>query len=169
MVEMHLAAVRIEVATNTPMVLLREATGARRTLPIMIAVPEATAIELALRGAKPSRPLTHDLLKILLDTLGVTVERVVVTELRETTFFAELHLVHAGQPLVVSCRPSDAIALAARMDVPIFADDDLLDAEGVEFEDDLGDDDEDDDVNPDELVEQFKEFIEDIRPEDFSS
>ena len=170
MVEMHLAAVRIEVATNTPMVLLREAGGARRTLPIMIAVPEATAIELALRGVVPPRPLTHDLMKDVFEAVGLALERVVVTELRETTFYAELHMDQGGRKLVISSRPSDAIALAARMGVPIFADEDLLDAESVEFEDDFSDDEaEDDDVNPDELVEQFKEFIEEIRPEDFSS
>lgn len=168
MVEMHLTAVRIEIATNTPMVLLREANG-QRTLPIMIAVPEATAIELALRGVVPPRPLTHDLMRDAFEALGVSVERVVVTELRGKTFYAEIHLIQEGRRFTISSRPSDAIALAARVGSPIFADDDLIEAEGIELDDVDVDDEDDDDVNPDELVEQFKEFIEDIRPEDFSS
>ena len=173
MVEMHLAAVRVDLHTNTPMVFLREVGGARRTLPILIAVPEATAIELALRGVEPPRPLTHDLMRDVFAAIGVRVERVVVTELRVNTFYAEIHLSQDGRHFTVSSRPSDAIALAARVNAPIFADDELLDAEGVELEESVDGDDldesDDEDVTPDELVEQFKEFIDEIRPEDFSS
>jgi uncharacterized protein len=171
MVEMHLAAVRVELPTNNPVVLLQEVEGARRTLPIFIGAPEATAIAFALQGVEPPRPLTHDLMCNVLAALGATLERVVVTELRmgedgrSGTYYAELHLRHGGQAQVISARPSDAIALAARTHTPIFAEDDLLDAAGVV----LDTDEDEDETPPDELVSQFRQFIEGISPEDFSS
>jgi len=170
MVEMHLAAVRVELPTNNPVVLLQEVEGARRTLPIFIGAPEATAITFALRGVVPPRPMTHDLMRDVLVALGATLERVVVTELRmgedgrSGTYYAELHLRQGGDAKVISARPSDAIALAARLGTPIFAEDDLLDAAGV-----LLDAEDDDETAPEELVSQFRQFIEGIRPEDFSS
>ena len=170
MVEMHLAAVRVELPTNNPVVLLQETEGARRTLPIFIGAAEATAIAFALQGVRTERPMTHDLMRDMLVTLGATLERVVVTELhlsedgRGGTYFAELHLRQGGNSHTVSSRPSDAIALAARLSTPIYAEDDLLDEAGVVLEVD-----EDDDTAPDELVSQFRQFIEGIRPEDFSS
>lgn len=170
MVEMHLAAVRVELPTNNPVVLLQEVDGARRTLPIFIGAPEATAIAFALQGVVPPRPMTHDLMRDVLVALGATLERVVVTELRmgddgrSGTYYAELHLRQAGEARVISARPSDAMALAARLGTPIFAEDDLLDEAGVVL-----DAEEDDDTPPDELVSQFRQFIEGIRPEDFSS
>lgn len=170
MVEMHLAAVRVELPTNNPVVLLQEVGGARRTLPIFIGAPEATAIAFALQGVTPPRPMTHDLMRDVLVTLGVTLDRVVVTELRmgedgrSGTYFAELHLREGGRAHVVSCRPSDAIALAARLGTSIYAEDDLLDDAGIVLETE-----EDDDTAPDELVSEFRQFIEGVRPEDFSS
>ncbi len=170
MVEMHLAAVRVELPTNNPVVLLQETEGNRRTLPIFIGAAEATAIAYALQGVHTERPMTHDLMRDVLVALGATLERVVVTELhmsedgRGGTYFAELHLRNGGQSYTVSSRPSDAIALAARLSTPIFAEDDLLDEAGVVLEVD-----EDDETAPDELVSQFRQFIEGIRPEDFSS
>lgn len=168
MVEMELTSVRVDLHDNTPMVFLREVGGARRTLPILIAHPEATAIELARRGTRPKRPLTHDLFRTVLEELAVRVEHIVVTELRDETFYAELHLNHGGQRSTISCRPSDAIALAARVGCTIYAEEELLDIAGVEvIEEDL--DDGDDPEEAEELVEQFREFIEDIKPEDFTS
>ena len=172
MVEMHLAAVRVELETNNPVVLLQEVGGAQRTLPIFIGAPEATAIAFAIQGVATSRPMTHDLFRDVLTVLGASIQRVVITELREGTYYAELHLSQNGKAQVVSSRPSDAIALAARTGAPIFADDDLLDAEGVRLpaEDEATADDED--LPPerqDEIVTEFKHFIEGIRPEDFSS
>jgi bifunctional DNase/RNase len=170
MVEMHLAAVRVELPTNNPVVLLQETEGAHRTLPIFIGAAEATAIAFALQGVRTERPMTHDLMRDILVTLGATLERVVVTELhlsedgRGGTYFAELHLRQGGQAHTVSSRPSDAIALAARLSTPIYAEDDLLDEAGVVLEVD-----DDDETAPDELVSQFRQFIEGIRPEDFSS
>jgi bifunctional DNase/RNase len=170
MVEMHLAAVRVELPTNNPVVLLQETEGTRRTLPIFIGAAEATAIAYALQGVRTERPMTHDLMRDVLVALGASLERVVVTELhmsedgRGGTYFAELHLRHEDKSYKVSSRPSDAIALAARLSTPIYAEDDLLDEAGVVLEVD-----EDDETAPDELVSQFRQFIEGIRPEDFSS
>jgi bifunctional DNase/RNase len=165
---MQLHAVRVELPTNNPVVLLQEVGGARRTLPIFIGPPEATAIAFALQGVTTQRPMTHDLMRDMLVALGVTVERVLITELRDGTFYAELHLGQAGRTEVISSRPSDAIALAARMGIPIFCEDELIDAEGMVLpEGDGADDDEDSD--PEQIVDEFKHFIDNIRPEDFTS
>lgn len=168
MVEMHLTAVRVELPTNNPVVLLQEVEGARRTLPIFIGAPEATAIAFAIQGVATSRPMTHDLFRDVLTSLGITLDRVLITELREGTYYAELHLSTGGGATVVSSRPSDAIALAARLGAPIFAEDELIDSEGVQL---APEDDEDGEVdgNPDEIVSQFRQFIEGVRPEDFTS
>src|SRR5262245_15107031 len=131
MVEMQLQAVRVELPTNNPVVLLQEVGGAQRTLPIFIGPPEATAIAFALQGVTTQRPMTHDLMRDVLTALGVAVERVVITELRDGTYYAELHLNQGGRREVISSRPSDAIALAARTGTPIFCEDDLIDAEGM--------------------------------------
>jgi uncharacterized protein len=166
MVEMHLAAVRVELPTNTPILLLQEASGARRTLPIYIGAAEATAIAYALQGVVTARPMTHDLLRDLLVELGATVDCVVITELRESTFFAEIRVTLGGRHHTVSARPSDAIALAARLGTTIYAEDALLDAEGVVLQ---SEDEADASPDQDQLVVEFRHFIEGIRPEDFSS
>jgi bifunctional DNase/RNase len=168
MVEMRLADVRVSLPTNNPVVLLEE-MGGGRTLFIFIGNPEADAIVKAMRGSAPPRPLTHDLFRDVLAAMDTEVERVVVTELRmdsegNGTFFAELHLRRGEHRNVVSSRPSDAIALAARTGSPIFVDDAVLEAEGVFLQSDDGEEGEDD-----ALVEQFHDFIEGIRPEDFAS
>ena len=113
MVEMELVAVRIELPGNTPVVLLRELSGQGRLLPIFIGQPEATAIAFAIDGVLTPRPMTHDLMKNLLDELHATVDRIVVTELAEGTFFSEIHVTATGRPHRISSRPSDAIALGA--------------------------------------------------------
>jgi uncharacterized protein len=167
MVEMHLAAVRVELPTNTPILLLQEADGAHRTLPIYIGAAEATAIAYALQGVQTARPMTHDLMRDLLEELGAVLDSVVITELRDSTFYAELRLTLGGRQHAVSSRPSDAIALAVRLGTTIYADDALIDAEGVVL---AADPDQDADApEAEELVEQFSEFIKTIRPEDFSS
>lgn len=167
MVEMHLVAVRVELPTNTPVVLLQETTGEERTLPIFVGTPEATAIAYALQGVVPPRPMTHDLMRDLLIATDVDVDSVVITELRGSTYFAEIHLSHTGESYTVSARPSDAIALAVRMGVPIYADDDLIDTEGVMLAD--GDDEEIEAEQTEELVSEFRDFINDVKPEDFTA
>lgn len=161
MVEMELVGVRVELPTNAPIVLLRETDGQRRTLPIFIGGPEAQAIAFALEGVETPRPMTHDLIRDMLEELGVSLARVVVTELRETTFFAELHLSGAAGTRVVSSRPSDAIAVAVRTGTPIFAEESVLD-EAAYLPEPEGEE-------PEEVVEQFREFIDNVNPEDFAS
>jgi uncharacterized protein len=163
MVEMHLSAVRVELPSNNPLLLLQETTGERRTLPIYIGPAEAQAIAFAQQGVETPRPMTHDLMRDLLEELGATVECIVITELRDRTFFAEIRLIAAGQRHSVSSRPSDAVALAVRVDAVIYAEEELLDAEGVI----IPTDDEEETVEADELVSEFRDFIEGISPEDF--
>jgi bifunctional DNase/RNase len=165
MVEMHLAAVRVEMATNTPILLLQETGAGNRTLPIYIGPSEAQAIAQALQRVVTPRPMTHDLMRDLLADLDAAVDFVIITELRDRTFYAEIRLTSGGRPHTVSARPSDAVALAVRTSATIYADDALLDAEGVVLQgDDAG---EEGEGQNDDIVSQFKEFIEGIRPEDF--
>jgi bifunctional DNase/RNase len=164
MVEMHLSAVRVELPSNTPILLLQEVRGANRTLPIYVGPAEAQAIAFAQQGVETPRPMTHDLMRDIIEELGASVECVVITELRDRTFFAEIRLLMAGRRYVISARPSDAVALAVRVDTTIYAEEDLLDAEGVVLPDE--------DAEPaeaEELVSEFREFIEGVRPEDFES
>jgi len=156
-VPMELIGIRIELPSNVPILLLRERDGTRY-LPIWIGPNEATAIALALQGVEPQRPMTHDLLKLALDALETEVVRVDVSELVGGTFFANLVMSRQGSELAISARPSDAVALAARTGSPLFADRALLDEAGVEIEDE-GQEDE---------IERFREFLEDISPEDFT-
>lgn len=157
-VAMEVVGVRIELPTNTPILLLREKDG-RRFLPIWIGTNEATAIALALEGVEPQRPMTHDLLKIVTESLGAMIDRVVVTDLREGTFFADIVLTRNGEEVIVSSRPSDAVALAARTNSPVFAARAVLDEGGVEIRDE-------DEENE---IERFREFLEEVTPEDFIS
>ena len=123
---MELIGVRIEMPSSSPIMLLREVDGLR-VLPIFIGPPEATAIAFALEEVVTPRPMTHDLLRNVLDDLGVSLEKVTVTELREGTFIAELELNARDGVHTISSRPSDAIALAARTGSPIFAAEAVLD------------------------------------------
>jgi bifunctional DNase/RNase len=166
MVEVELAAVRVDLQSNTPVVLLQETKGTRRTLPIFIGPPEATAIAFAIQGVTTPRPMTHDLMRDILESLGASLEQVVITELRATTYFAELQLLMGGRRSVVSSRPSDAIALAARMGAPLYVAEEVMDSEGYIL---ASEEEDEEQANPDELVGQFREFLDNIRPEDFSS
>ena len=165
MVEVSLASIRVQMPDNVPVVLLKEVGSSNRTLPILIGHEEATAIARALQGFEPPRPLTHDLMRDLLGALEVTVEAVVVTDLVDNVFFAEIRMHRDGQAYSVSSRPSDAMALAVRMGVPIFVDDALLDAEAYVVQDEEDEDGE----QQEEVIEQFQRFIQDVRPEDFAS
>ncbi|HEY6698735.1 MAG TPA: bifunctional nuclease family protein [Acidimicrobiales bacterium] len=160
-VEMELVSVEApERPTRTPVVILREVAGQRRVLPIFIGVPEAQAIALTMQNIETPRPMTHDLMKNLLDEVGAQVERITVTELREGTFFAEIILSAQGEVRTVSSRPSDAIALAVRIGSPIFAEEDVLEEAGrVE---------QPDEEEAEQVVEQFRDFIDHVNPEDFA-
>ena len=162
MAEMELVGVRVEMPSSSPIALLREVGSTGRVLPIFIGAPEATAIAFALEEVETPRPMTHDLMKNVLDDLGVTVAQVVVTALKDATFYAELHLVANGGSHQVSSRPSDAIALAARTGTPIFAAEAVLDEAAYALT-------EEDEEQQEVVVEQFKEFIDNVNPEDFAS
>jgi bifunctional DNase/RNase len=141
-------------------VILRETGGQRRLLPIFIGGPEAQAIALSMQNIETPRPMTHDLIKNLLTEVGAQVERITVTELREGTFFAEIVLSAQGEVHTVSSRPSDAIALAIRVGSPIFAEEEVLDEAGrVE---------QPDEEEAEQMVEQFRDFIDHVNPEDFA-
>ena len=160
---MELLGVRVELPANTPVVMLREEAERSRVLPILIGGPEASAIHTALEGITPPRPLTHDLSVTVFQALGATLERVVITEVRDHTFFAELHFRTATGQTIVSSRPSDAIALAVRSGAPIFAEESLLDEAAVEApEVTAGEDDEE------TILDEFRDFLDDITPDDFA-
>ena len=120
MIEMELLGVQVELPSNSPLLLLRETEGQGRVLPVVIDTPEAHAIHRGIEGIRLARPLTHDLLVTMLEELQATVIGVVVTELRERTFFAEIELQVAGESRTISARPSDAIAIAVRTEPPIY-------------------------------------------------
>ena len=160
---MELLGVRVELPANTPVVMLREEAERSRVLPILIGGPEASAIHTALEGITPPRPLTHDLSVTVFQALGATLERVLITEVRDHTFYAELHFRTATGQTIVSSRPSDAIALAVRSGAPIFAEESLLDLAAVEApEATAGDDDEE------TILDEFRDFLDDITPDDFA-
>jgi len=144
--------VRVEMPSNQPIVLLKELDGARY-LPIWLGAAEATAIAFAQQEVLPPRPLTHDLFKDVLMQLGAKLNNIYLTELKDGVFYAQLNF-EGG--LAISARPSDAIALALRIGAPILASEDLLDEAGIEIPDQAEDE-----------VERFKEFLDQINPEDF--
>ena len=160
-VEMQLVSVEDPERPNrTPVVILRESSGQRRLLPIFIGAAEAQAINLSLKNIETPRPMTHDLMKNLLDEVGARVERITVTALRDGTFYAEIVLNAQGEVRTVSSRPSDAIALAVRLGSPIYAEEDVLDEAGrVE---------QPDEEQAEQMVEQFRAFIDHVNPEDFA-
>jgi bifunctional DNase/RNase len=162
MTPMELVGVRVEIPANTPMVLLREQDGDHRLLPIYVGSNEASAIHYALEGVDPPRPLTHDLFVTVVDKLGATLERVVVTEVRDHTYYAELHLHYSDGNQVISSRPSDAIALAVRCNAPLFASDDLLDEVGQVPEPQP-------EEQAEEIIDEFKDFIDNVSPDDFAT
>ncbi len=152
--QLDVVGVRVEMPSNQPIVLLRERDG-ERYLPIWIGAVEATAIAFAQQGVVPPRPLTHDLLRDVISALDRPVERIHITDLRDGVFFAELHF---ADGVIVSARPSDAIALALRTNSPIFSGPDVLDEAGIIIPDE-----------EDDEVEKFREFLDQISPEDFDS
>ena len=150
--KMEVVGVRVEMPTNQPIVLLKEVQG-ERYLPIWIGPVEATAIAFAQQGMVPARPLTHDLFRDVLEALGVQLNTVNITALRDGIFFADLIFSNGKE---VSARPSDSIALALRTGASIFASEEILDEAGVAIPDEQEDE-----------VEKFREFLDTISPEDF--
>lgn len=169
MIEVELSAVRVDLRSNTPVLLLQELAKPKRTLPIFIGAPEATAIAFAVQEIETPRPMTHDLLRNVIEELESKLVNVIITELRDATYYAELTVVRGDKTYRISARPSDAIALAIRVPAPIYVADDLLESEGISAE--ILDEDREsslDEQSPEELVGEFREFLDTLRPEDFS-
>ena len=158
MVEVELVEADVDRVVGVPRMVLRELGGTSRVLTIFIGGVEMHAIQLALEGHEPPRPMTHDLFRDVLADLGVVLERVVITELRDSTYFAELHLSAAGQVRIVSSRPSDAVALAVRVGCRVFVAEEVLEEAASALPE----------VMSDDVVEQFREFIDRVNPEDFA-
>ena len=161
MQEMVIYGVSFDMVGKQPIVLLKTADG-NKFLPIWIGHPEAAAILMKLQGASTPRPMTHDPLTEVLTKLEARVVRIAVTELRENTFYALITVAVNGSEIEIDSRPSDAIALAVRSEAPIFADDSVIEESAIEFE-------HEDDVNEEQMVEEFKKFLDDVKPEDFSA
>ncbi|MGN6251605.1 MAG: bifunctional nuclease family protein [Marmoricola sp.] len=164
--EVEVVGVRVEMPSNSPIVLLREADG-ERYLPIWIGAVEATAIAFAQQGVVPPRPLTHDLLKDLVEATGHSVREIRITEMREGVFYAQLVL---DSGVEVSARPSDSIALALRTGARIVCSEGVLEEAGIPVPDSEREDGGEAGVgDEEETVEQFREFLDQVTPEDFES
>lgn len=159
----------MELMGNVPVLLLREREGLRRVLPIYVGVPEATSIQWATEGREAPRPLTHDLVVDVLGALGAVLEKVVITDVQEGTFFADLHLQSRSGPVIVSSRPSDAIAIAVRAGAMVYCAPEVLDEAGriAEFEEE--EEGSSSEASETELLGEFRDFIENIKPEDFET
>jgi bifunctional DNase/RNase len=152
--ELTVVGVRVELPSNQPIVLLKESSG-DRYLPIWIGAVEATAIAFAQQGVVPARPLTHDLLKDVLEALSAELTAVTITDLRDGVYYADLQF---ATGVTVSARPSDAIALAIRAGTPIYAEEAVLAEAGVAIPDEQENE-----------VEKFREFLDQVSPEDFET
>ena len=157
---MHIYGVSFDMVGKQPIVLLKTVDG-NRFLPIWIGHPEAAAILMKLQGASTPRPMTHDLVTEMLSQLEARVTRITVTELRDNTFYASITIQMNGTEIEVDSRPSDAIALAVRTSAPIFAADDVIEESAIEFEGEEVEDTE-------QVVEKFKDFLDNVTPEDFA-
>jgi uncharacterized protein len=157
--EMDIYGVSFDLVGKQPIVLLKTQDG-NKFLPIWIGHSEAAAILMKLQNQPTPRPMTHDLFTDVLAQLDARVVRVTVTELRESTFFAQITVQQDGSEIEIDSRPSDAIALAIRVDAPIFAADDVIDESAIEFEGE--------EVNEEEMVDEFKKFLDRVSPDEFA-
>lgn len=161
MVEIRVDAILFDLTTNAPVVVLKDLEG-KRILPIWIGPFEASAIEMELEDIKAPRPMTHDLLKNVLDNVGAKVVKIVVNDLQDNTFIATIHISLNGKTIEVDSRPSDAIAIALRMKARIFAVDWIL-KEACSLEEEGGSG----SGNPEDDKTKFRKFLENIKPDDF--
>jgi bifunctional DNase/RNase len=157
---MSVYGINLDLFSSSPIVILK-VEDENRYLPIWIGQPEARSILMKLQNQEFSRPLTHDLAFNLVTELGGSLERVTVTELRDSTFFATLHVQMDGRSVEVDSRPSDAIAIAVRAGAPIFAADEVIEEAAVVFEEAM------EETPEDEVVDKFKDWMNQITPEDF--
>ena len=168
MVEMTIESIRVSMLNYQRVVILKE-KDSERYLPIWIGPAEADAIAVKLQDVAVPRPLTHDLLGSVVNALGANVDSIVVSDLRNDTFFAKIILAVNGKQIEVDSRPSDAIALAVRVKVPIFADDAVLDKAGIIIDPETGKPSPAREIPPEELEQMsaFREFIESLDLSDF--
>ena len=160
-VRMHVGGIMLDPFTNVPIVLLKD-DEEKVTIPIWIGLVEASAIAIQLEKISISRPLTHDLLKSIIELLGATVERIEVTDLRDNTFFAIIHIIVGDRRMEVDSRPSDAIALALRTESPIFVHQKVIEkSKKVDAKQQQA-------VFNDENKEKWTELLEQLDPSDFS-
>src|SRR5215207_3077220 len=157
--EMVIYGVSFDLVGKQPIVLLKTAEG-NKFLPIWIGHSEAAAILMKLQNATTPRPLTHDLLVNILGELEAEVVRVTVTELRENTFHASITVARDGTEIEIDSRSSDAIAVAVRAQAPIFAADAVIEESAIEFEGE--------EVNEEEIIDEFKSFLDRVSAEDFA-
>ena len=160
MIEVKVAHLGLDRATNTPVVILQETDG-ERVLPIWIGPAEASAIAMELAGVKFSRPLTHDLVKQIVVGLGANLSKVLISRVEENTYFAELHLHRDDHVIQIDARPSDSIAVALRLRAPIFTDESLLELTSIDTVEPLSPDSEK--MDP----ESLRSYLEKLDPEDF--
>ncbi len=160
MQEMVIYGVSFDMVGKQPIVLLKTRDG-NKFLPIWIGHPEAAAILMKLQGANTPRPMTHDLISDVLGELDVECTKVAVTELRENTFYASITLALGGREVDIDSRPSDALAVAVRTGASIFAADEVITESAIEFEHEVED--------TEEVVEKFKDFLDNVSPEDFQA
>ena len=155
---MVIYGVSFDVIGKQPIVLLKTVDG-NKFLPIWIGHPEAAAILIKLQGTELPRPMTHDLMTSLIEQFNAELTRITVTSLKNNTFYAMLTLRRDGEDIEVDSRPSDALALAVRTDAPIFAAEDLIEENAIEFEHEVDD--------TEEIVERFRDFLDQVSPDDF--
>ncbi|HMU26950.1 MAG TPA: bifunctional nuclease family protein, partial [Solirubrobacterales bacterium] len=156
--EVQIYGVSFDMVGKQPIVLLKTIDD-NRYLPIWIGHPEAAAILMKLQGADTPRPMTHDLIVDMLDQVETKVERISVNELRDNTFFATITLSVSGTEIEIDSRPSDALALAVRLQAPIFVAEEVIEESSIEFDQGIEDN--------EQVVEKFKDFLDDVSPEDF--
>jgi bifunctional DNase/RNase len=164
MVQVRIVGVALD-SRGQPLILLKPLTddaNGERMLPIWIGAQEATSILIAVEGAEAPRPLSHDLMKTLLEAVGATVERVDVTKIEDGTFYAEITLRTRDGSLAIDSRPSDAIAIAARVEAPIWVNDEVLEEAGIVDEGEKADP-----AEQEERLDEFRKFLEEVDPEDF--
>jgi bifunctional DNase/RNase len=155
LIKMTVRGIALDPITNMPIIILKD-PDERRALPIWVGIFEANAIALELEKVSTPRPMTHDLLKNILEGLGITVKQVIVNDLKENTFYAMIELNHNGGVITIDARPSDAIALALRVNAPIFVTEKVVTAaKNIEVSEEK------------EETDKWKEWLENLKPEDF--
>lgn len=165
--EMKVKGVALDPMSNMPIIILRDEEE-KRSLPIWVGIAEANAIALELEKIPTARPMTHDLIKNLLEALNARVSKVVVNDLRENTFFALIHVTIGSTEMTVDSRPSDAIALALRVGAPILVDDEVVSrARTVEVTPPEGEESKGEAAAPPEDPAKVKEWLDSIKPGDF--